>query len=824
MIRQTPYSKENEYKNNSEPSANRALPPSGEPEGASGASFISHSLSLPLQSVSAVLTLLNEGCTIPFISRYRKERTGGLDEVQITDISELYDRLKELGKRKETILKTIREQEKLTTELEARIRACMDSTELEDIYLPYKPKRRTRAQIAREQGLEPLALAIMEEAKKPTAPPDLPEGGGDKLASILQKYQGRAKESLSSRVRIGTPPLSGRSGGAPLPLSGESEGALALDIIAEIVSENQQARNTVRTAYQRGAVITSKVIKKMKDTDEAQKFADYFDFSEPLRRCNSHRLLAMRRGEDQGILRVSITIDGEECISRLTRQFVRGHGVCQTLVSQAVEDSFKRLINPSIENEFAALSKERADEEAIKVFTENLRQLLLSPPLGQKRVLALDPGFANGCKIACLDEQGNLLHHEIIYPHPPRNQVRQATEALQRMINTYKIEAIAIGNGTASRESETFISNILQNSANKFGSILKYVVSEDGASIYSASPVAREEFPDEDVTTRGAISIGRRLMDPLAELVKIDPKSIGVGQYQHDVDQSKLKHSLDQTVMSCVNQVGVNLNTASLHLLTYVSGLGPALARNIIDYRREHGPFTSRAQLKKVKRLGDTAYQQCAGFLRIPDAKNPLDNSAVHPESYHIVEQMAKDLKCTIKDLIGNKKLLAEIDIKRYLTPQPPLRRERGSAGNGSLKDGDKLKKSLPSCERIGTPLLSEGLGEVSLRDILTELEKPGRDPRGEVEVFEFDKNVHTLSDLIIGMELPGIVTNITNFGAFVDIGVHQDGLVHISQLSDRFVTDPTQVIRLHQHVRVRVVEVDMRRKRIALSMKNIKQ
>ena len=834
MNKQTPYSKENEYKNNSEPSANRALPPitslrsvtvgSGEPEGASGASFISHSLSLPLQSISAVLTLLNEGCTIPFISRYRKERTGGLDEVQITDISELYDRLKELGKRKETILKTIRKQEKLTSELEARIRACMDSTELEDIYLPYKPKRRTRAQIAREQGLEPLALAIMEEAQKPTAPPDLPEGGGDKLASILQKYQGRAKESLSSRVRIGTPPLSGRSGGAPLPLSGESEGALALDIIAELVSENQQARNSVRTAYQRGAIITSKVIKKMKDTDEAQKFADYFDFSEPLRRCNSHRLLAMRRGEDQGILRVSITIDGEECISRLTRQFVRGHGVCQTLVSQAVEDSFKRLINPSIENEFAALSKERADEEAIKVFTENLRQLLLSPPLGQKRVLALDPGFANGCKIACLDEQGNLLHHEIIYPHPPRNQTRQATEALQRMINTYKIEAIAIGNGTASRESETFISNILQNSANNFGNILKYVVSEDGASIYSASPVAREEFPDEDVTTRGAISIGRRLMDPLAELVKIDPKSIGVGQYQHDVDQSKLKHSLDQTVMSCVNQVGVNLNTASLHLLTYVSGLGPALAHNIIDYRREHGPFTSRAQLKKVKRLGDTAYQQCAGFLRIPNAKNPLDNSAVHPESYHIVEQMAKDLKCTIKDLIGNKKLLAEIDVKRYLTPQPPLRRERGSAGNGSLKDGDKLKKSLPSCERIGTPLLSEGLGEVSLRDILTELEKPGRDPRGEVEVFEFDKNVHTLSDLIIGMELPGIVTNITNFGAFVDIGVHQDGLVHISQLSDRFVTDPTQVIRLHQHVRVRIVEVDMRRKRIALSMKNIKQ
>ena len=856
MNRQPPYSKETEHKNNSEHSANRALPPSGELEGASGASFISHSLSLPLQSVSAVLTLLDEGCTIPFISRYRKERTGNLDEVQITNISELNDRLKELGKRKETILKTIREQEKLTPELEAKIHACMDSTELEDIYLPYKPKRRTRAQIAREQGLEPLALAIMRKA----SPDPSERRGGVPIRTQKGEYS-TLPQHLSKELAS-----------LSLPLSGESEGAL--DIIAEIVSENQQARNTVRTAYQRGAVITSKVIKKMKDTDEAQKFADYFDFSEPLRRCNSHRLLAMRRGENQGILRVSITIDSEECISRLTHQFVRGHGVCQTLVTQAVEDSFKRLINPSIENEFAALSKERADEEAIKVFTENLRQLLLSPPLGQKRVLALDPGFANGCKIACLDEQGNLLHHEIIYPHPPRNQVRQATEALQRMISTYKIEAIAIGNGTASRESKEFVENSLTPqpplrrergreapssspeggrvpmrtredkgtlnlsqhlsevsaslspplSGRSGGASSIFLVSEDGASIYSASPVAREEFPDEDVTTRGAISIGRRLMDPLAELVKIDPKSIGVGQYQHDVDQSKLKHSLDQTVKSCVNQVGVNLNTASRHLLTYVSGLGPALAQNIVDYRREHGPFTSRAQLKKVKRLGETAFQQCAGFLRIPNAKNPLDNSAVHPESYHIVEQMAKDLKCTIKDLIGNKKLLAEIDVKRYLTPQPPLRRERGSAGNGSLKDGDKLKKSLPSCERIGTPLLSEGLGEVSLHDILTELEKPGRDPRGEVEVFEFDKNVHTLNDLIVGMELPGIVTNITNFGVFVDIGVHQDGLVHISQLSDRFVTDPTQVVRLHQHVRVRVVEVDMRRKRIGLSMKNIKQ
>ena len=870
--------------------------------------FISHSLSLPLQSVSAVLTLLNEGCTIPFISRYRKERTGGLDEVQITNISELYDHLKELGKRKETILKTIREQEKLTLELEAKIRACMDSTELEDIYLPYKPKRRTRAQIAREQGLEPLALAIMKEAspnpseRRGEAPPDLPE------PTVTDRREVKGGVPMRTRENKGTLNLPQHlskelASLSPLPSEGSGE-ALALDIIAEIVSENQQARNTVRTAYQRGAVITSKVIKKMKDTEEAQKFADYFDFSEPLRRCNSHRLLAMRRGEAQGILRVSITIDGEECITRLTRQFVRGHGVCQTLVSQAVEDSFKRLINPSIENEFATLSKERADEEAIKVFTENLRQLLLSPPLGQKRVLALDPGFANGCKIACLDEQGNLLHHEIIYPHPPRNQVRQATEALQRMIRTYKIEAIAIGNGTASRESKEFVENIttetttttspspsplphregsdychLPKSKQQFtdnaspnfakqtdnyhnpnskpqstrhitplptgegsgegpvesaSSLFIFLVSEDGASIYSASPVAREEFPKEDVTTRGAISIGRRLMDPLAELVKIDPKSIGVGQYQHDVDQSKLKHSLDQTVMSCVNQVGVNLNTASLHLLTYVSGLGPALARNIIDYRREHGPFTSRAQLKKVKRLGDTAFQQCAGFLRIPDAKNPLDNSAVHPESYHIVEQMAKDLKCTIKDLIGNKKLLAEIDVKRYLsqnnltptslTPLTPSPSERGSAGYNSLKSGNNNKPSSCESENEAPSLKERAGGEATLRDILTELEKPGRDPRGEVEVFEFDKNVHTLNDLIIGMELPGIVTNITNFGAFVDIGVHQDGLVHISQLSDRFVTDPTQVIRLHQHVRVRVVEVDMRRKRIALSMKNIKQ
>ena len=859
MDRPTSYDKKTEPMNNNEQTANTTPSLSGDLK---EASFISQSLSLPHRSVSAVLILLNEGCTIPFISRYRKERTGNLDEVQITDISELYDRLKELGKRKETILKTIREQGKLTTALETKIQSCMDATELEDIYLPYKPKRRTRAQIAREQGLEPLAMEIMSVAAssnpsvgRRTALSCLSEKERDKLASAWLEYQGGTKGSLFVHEHIDISTLLEGLGEASLPLSKELEGAL--DIIAEIVSENQQARNTVRTAYHRGAIISSKVIKKMKETDEAQKFSDYFDFSEPLRRCNSHRLLAMRRGESQGILRVSITIEGEECISRLTRQFVRGHGLCQALVSQAVEDSFKRLINPSMENEFAALSKERADEEAIKVFTENLRQLLLSPPLGQKRVLALDPGFANGCKIACLDEQSTLLHHEIIYPHPPRNQVRQATEALQRMIKTYKIEAIAIGNGTASRESETFISNILQDTTNDFGNILRYVVSEDGASIYSASPVAREEFPDEDVTTRGAVSIGRRLMDPLAELVKIDPKSIGVGQYQHDVDQSKLKHSLDQTVMSCVNQVGVNLNTASRHLLTYVSGLGPALAQNIIDYRHENGPFTSRTQLKKVKRLGNTAYQQCAGFLRIPNAKNPLDNSAVHPESYHIVEQMAKDHGCTIKDLIGNKSLLSQIDIQRYihkgLTPLSPSSLPPRSSspiaketiGNGSQRRGSNSKSSATDSE-IATIALSggakktysslsealselsltpsEGLGEATLRDIIAELEKPGRDPRGEVEVFEFDKNVHSLNDLIVGMELPGIVTNITNFGAFVDIGVHQDGLVHISQLSDRFVSDPTQVIRLHQHVRVRVVEVDMRRKRIGLSMKNIKQ
>ena len=710
---------------------------------------IAQTLNLSEKNVDATLTLLNDGCTIPFIARYRKERTGNLDEVQITRIAEMNDRLTETDKRKETILKTISEQGKLTEELENKIVNCWDNSVLEDLYLPFKPKRRTKAQIAREQGLEPLAtLLLMQREQNP-------------MAASRRFVKGDVQDEEAA-------------------LQG------AKDIIAEMVSENQQARNTVRNAYKREAMISSRVIKKVEDTDEAQKFSDYFDFFEPLRRCNSHRLLAMRRGEAAGILRVSISIDGEECIDRLNRQFVHGRGACQTLVAEAVEDSFKRLINPSIENEFAGLSKERADEEAIKVFTENLRQLLLSAPLGQKRVLALDPGFANGCKIACLDAQGNLLHHEIIYPHPPKRLYAQATVAVLRMIRQYNIEAIAIGNGTASRESKDFITDCLSHLAEEGKETSKvFVVSEDGASIYSASLTAREEFPDEDVTTRGAVSIGRRLMDPLAELVKIDPKNIGVGQYQHDVDQAKLRHSLDQTVESCVNQVGVNLNTASKHLLMYVSGLGSALAQNIVDYRKEHGTFTSRAQLKKVPRLGAVAFQQCAGFLRIPNAINPLDNSAVHPESYHIVEAMAEEQNCSVSELISNKELIKRIDLNRYL---------------------------------------SKEVGLLTLNDIMQELEKPGRDPREQLEEFEFDTSVHTIDDLKEGMELPGIVTNITNFGAFVDIGVHQDGLVHISQLSNKFVSDPNTVVHLHQHVRVRVTQIDYKRNRIGLSMKNVKQ
>ncbi len=702
---------------------------------------IARILSLPERGVDNTLQLLDEGCTIPFISRYRKERTGALDEVQIAQISELNDKLKEIVKRKETVVKTITEADKMTPELRKRIDDCWDATELEDIYLPFKPKRRTKAQIAREQGLEPLSVIIM-----------------------MQREQNI--ESAASRF------VKDEVADVPSAIKG------AQDIIAETISEDQRARQDIRSAFSREAVITSKVVKTKADSEEAQKYSDYFDFSEPLKRCSSHRLLAMRRGENEGILRVGISADDDHCIDRLKRQFVHGFGKCCTLVGEAVEDSYKRLLRPAIETEFAALSKEKADEEAITVFSENLRQLLLSAPLGQKRVMGIDPGFRTGCKVVCLDAQGNLLHHEAIFPHPPKNDRALASRQVEHLAEQYAVEAIAIGNGTASRETSDFIKTLHFNNQ-----IDTFVVSEDGASIYSASKTARDEFPDEDVTVRGAVSIGRRLMDPLAELVKIDPKSMGVGQYQHDVDQTRLKKSLDQTVESCVNSVGVNLNTASQHLLMYVSGLGPTLAKNIVDYRRENGAFTSRAQLKKVPRLGPSAYQQCAGFLRITDARNPLDNSAVHPESYGIVEQMAKDSQCTVAQLIKDKDKRSRISLQRYVTAE------------------------------VGMPTLT---------DIMKELEKPGRDPREQIEVFEFDKNVKTTDDLIEGMELPGIITNITNFGAFVDIGVHQDGLVHISQLADRYVTDPTQVVHLHQHVRVRVIEVDRKRNRISLSMKGI--
>ena len=707
--------------------------------------MIASELHLSEHAVENTLKLLDEGCTIPFISRYRKERTGGLDEVQITAISDRKERLEEIAKRKDTIVKTITEQQKMTPELQKRIDDSWEMTTLEDIYLPYKPKRRTLAQVAREQGLEPLATMLMMQR----------EANPQKAA---QRF-----------VRDG------------LAVADCLKGAQ--DIIAEQVSEDERSRNQVRAAFRREAFIESKVVKAKKDTDEAQKYSDYFDWEEPLKRCSSHRLLAMLRGQSEGILRVSLTIDDDEAVQRLQRNYVRGNGPCQRLVGEAVEDGYKRLLQPSIETEFTNLSKERADEEAIRVFAENLRQLLLGAPLGQKRVMGIDPGFRTGCKVVCLDAQGNLLHHEAIFPHPPVNHRAQATIHVQQMLSDYHIEAIAIGNGTASRETKEFVDDALKEMKQTESAPAVFVVSEDGASVYSASKVARDEFPDEDVTVRGAVSIGRRLMDPLAELVKIDPKSIGVGQYQHDVDQTMLKHSLDQTVESCVNLVGVNLNTASQHLLTYVSGLGPVLAQNIVDYRKANGAFTSRAQLKKVPRLGPAAYQQCAGFLRIPNAKNPLDNSAVHPESYGVVEQMAKDCHCTVSDLISQPDKRAQIDIHRYVTSE------------------------------IGLPTLT---------DIMRELEKPGRDPREQIEEFEFDSSVQTIDDLHEGMELPGIVTNITNFGAFVDIGVHQDGLVHVSQLADRYVTDPTQVVRLHQHVRVRVIGVDLRRQRISLSMKGM--
>lgn len=701
--------------------------------------IIARDLGLEPKYVDNTVALLDEGNTIPFISRYRKERTGSMDEVQVARISELNDKYAELLRRKETILSTIDSQGCLTPEINKRITECWDSVELEDIYLPFKPRRRTRAQIARENGLEPLAAEIMRQRD---SNPEV----------SARKYLGPNVETTDDALRG------------------------AQDIIAENISEDERSRNVIRSAFRREAVISSKVLKAKAESDEAAKYTDYFDFSEPLRRCSSHRLLAMRRGEAEGILRVSISPESDEGLERLQRNIVRGNGPCSKFVSEAVSDSYKRLLKPSIETEFSAQSKEKADDEAITVFGENLRQLLLSAPLGQKRVMGIDPGFRTGCKVVCLDAQGNLLHHEAIFPHPPRNDSERAAQQVKTMVSRYGIEAIAIGNGTAGRETERFVKALgLPQSTGIFS------VSEDGASVYSASKTAREEFPDEDVTVRGAVSIGRRLMDPLAELVKIDPKSIGVGQYQHDVDQTKLKRTLDMTVESCVNSVGVNLNTASPHLLTYVSGLGPTLARNIVDYRTANGNFTSRSQLLKVPRLGPAAFRQCAGFLRIRGGNNPLDNSAVHPESYSIVEQMARDCGCTVADLIADKAKRQSINLRHYVTAE------------------------------VGMPTLT---------DIMTELEKPGRDPRNKLEKFEFDESVSDIHSLIPGMVLPGIVTNITNFGAFVDIGIHQDGLVHISQLSDRFVSDPMQVVKLHQHVTVRVIEVDTRRNRISLSMK----
>jgi uncharacterized protein len=702
--------------------------------------IIAGRVGVPVRQVRNTVELLEEGATIPFISRYRKEHTGSLDEVKITSIRDELNSLKALEKRKAYILKTIGEQGMLSDDLNQRIGECLDPVLLEDLYLPYKPKRKTRATVAREKGLEPLAKILMKQQE--------------------MEPEKAASEFLNEDVKSVDDALQG-----------------ARDIIAEWVNENQRARKTVRFHFERGAVICSRVVKGKEE--EAVKFRDYFDFSEPLKRCPGHRILAMRRGEQEGFLKLSVEPESGPVVEALEAQFVKGPHSAGQQVAEAVRDSYKRLMQPSIENEFKTLCKEKADLEAIRVFAGNLRQLLLASPLGQKRVMALDPGFRTGCKVVCLDEHGNLLHNETIYPHPPQSDRAGATRKVSSLVQQYMTEAIAIGNGTASRETERFIRLI------RFPRDIEvYVVNEAGASIYSASKLAREEFPDYDVTVRGAVSIGRRLMDPLAELVKIDPKSIGVGQYQHDVDQGNLKKSLDEVVESCVNLVGVNLNTSSKHLLTYVSGLGPALARNVVDYRAEIGGFTSREQLRKVPRMGDKAFEQCAGFLRIEGAENPLDNSAVHPESYHIVERMARDLKVELKQLVGNASLVQQINLENYLS---------GDTG-------------LPT-----------------LRDISTELEKPGRDPRKQIEIFEFDQGVFSIEDLKPGMELPGIVTNITKFGAFVDVGVKQDGLVHISQLADRFVRDPNDVVRIHQHVRVKVLDVDVARSRIQLSMKGVR-
>ena len=703
--------------------------------------LIARNLGLNNSQVLNTINLLNEGATVPFISRYRKERTGSLDEVQVLQIKEQNDKYAELAKRKETILRTIDEQGQLTTDLKSRIEDCFDSVELEDIYLPYKPKRRTKATIAREKGLEPLAKIIMKQLERD------PEF--------------KANQFLNNEVPSVEDALSG-----------------ARDIIAEWVSENERARNIVRKGFDLGAYITSKLIKGKEE--EAAKYRDYFDWSEPLKKCPSHRLLAMRRGENEGFLRVSISPNEERVLENLERFFVKGNNDSSAQVALAVKDSLKRLIQPSIETEFAKLSKEKADTEAINVFTENLKQLLLAPPLGQKRTLAIDPGYRTGCKVVCLDEQGNLLHNENIYPHKPQEQKKMAAKKISSMVEMYQVDAIAIGNGTASRETEAFIKKLRYNRE-----VRVYVVSEDGASVYSASSVARQEFPQYDVTVRGAISIGRRLMDPLAELVKIDPKSIGVGQYQHDVDQKNLKNSLDSVVELSVNSVGVNLNTASKHLLTYISGLGPQLAENITSYRKENGMFESRDALKKVPRMGPKAFEQAAGFLRIPDAKNPLDNSGVHPESYKIVSKIAKDLKCEVKDLIRNEELISKIDLKNYVT------------------------------EEVGLPTLT---------DIKNELLKPGRDPRKPIKIFEFADGIFNITDLQVDMVLPGIVNNITKFGAFVDVGIKESGLIHISEMADRFISDPNEIVKLHQHVKVRVKELDIPRKRIQLSLKGVEQ
>ena len=703
--------------------------------------LIAQRLNLREKQVEQTIALLDEGATIPFISRYRKEATGGLDEVAVAAVAEQHRQLDELEHRKAFVLETIEAQGALTDELRARITACWDATEIEDIYLPFKPKRRTRAQMAREKGLEPLAQRLL---LRPNSDPEQEAEG------FLTDEVGTVDEALQG----------------------------ARDIIAEQISEDEHSRQTLRRIYSREAVITSKAVKGKSETPEAAKYRDYFEWSEPLKRCTSHRLLAMRRGESEGVLRVTITpADDERATEQVARRYVKSGTRAAKQVEMAAGDAYKRLLRPSIETEFAASSKEQADEEAIRVFATNLKQLLLAAPLGQRRIMGIDPGFRTGCKVVCLDAQGALLHNETIYPHPPKNETVRSEQTLRRLLKDYAVEAVAIGNGTAGRETEEFVRGLHVEGVEIF------LVSEDGASVYSASATAREEFPDYDVTVRGAVSIGRRLADPLAELVKIDPKAIGVGQYQHDVDAGALKRSLDQTVESCVNAVGVNLNTASAHLLTYVSGLGAALAKKIVEYRTTHGPFGSRRELLKVPRLGAKAFEQCAGFLRIVDGKNPLDNTAVHPERYDIVQHMAADAGLDVPALIADAEARKRLDLKRYCTAD------------------------------VGLPTLT---------DILAELDKPGRDPRGKAEVFSFEEGIHSIDDLEIGMILPGVVTNVTNFGAFVDLGIKVKGLVHVSQLTDRFVRDPNEVVHVQQQVRVRVLEIDETRGRIALSMKSV--